>query len=222
MSWEAKRIDYTDRLNNFPTKADMNALITDRNNALIALESSDLSQQQIDAKKSVIRTRTDQINAIKTRYTELFNEINTYLKEHASDQNLSDYLAKISTLQQEINRLENTYNENKVDVETAIARDELLRSRNVKRNAHTLFLLDRPVRKQMIPYLWVLGIAFIGIGLIMVKIHMPEGMFDTQLSYQYILDRISEYLLHPLVLLVLLLACIIVIIFLSLKVSGVF
>ena len=122
---------------------------------------------------------------------------------------------------QYIQELEKKNEELKVDVETALARDELLRSRNTKRDSHSLFLLDRPIRKPVIPYLWVLSILFIGLGLIMIKMTMPQ--LDLPMDFAgYLYAIVTDFISNRAVLLSIIAAAIIVIIFLSLKIAGVF
>ena len=108
----------------------------------------------------------------------------------------------------------------KVDVESAVARDELLRSRNTDVSRHKLFLLDRPIRKDTIPYLWVFAIFFIGIGLIIFKMGIPD--IPSTGSFSEIIGMVLQLLTSKLVLGTLLVTALIVIIFLSLTVAGVF
>jgi hypothetical protein len=107
----------------------------------------------------------------------------------------------------------------KIDVTSAIARDELLRSRNTDVTRHQLFLLDRPIRRGLIPYLWVLAILFIGVGLVIFRMTMPELSFS---SNGGILTILIAFFSNRGVLVSLLVTALIVILFLSLKIGGVF
>ena len=113
----------------------------------------------------------------------------------------------------------------KVDVESAIARDDLLRTRNTDITRHKLFILDRPVRKGLIPYLWVIAILFIGIGLIIFRITVPSiglGGVSASTTNTSVISMIIEFITSKIVLGSLLISALIVILFLSLKIAGVF
>ena len=106
----------------------------------------------------------------------------------------------------------------KVDVESAIARDDLLRSRDTDMSRHKLFLLERPVRKGILPYLWVISVLFIGIGLFIYKTTFPTfGSVGSSGSF----GSIIEILTGKIVLGSLLIGALITILFLSLRIGGV-
>ena len=119
----------------------------------------------------------------------------------------------------------------KVDVESAIARDELLRSRNTEISRHQLFILDRPIRRGLIPYLWVLSVLFIGVGLVIFRMTAPSlgmatgnaasnsSLYGAAASIQML---ILGFFSNRVVLVSLLVSTLIVILFLSLKIAGVF
>ena len=159
-------------------------------------------------------------NAPVADYNTLQNKISTYINTYGKDANLNGELTQNGRLQETLVKQEELNKDLKADVETAQAQDELLRSRNTKRNSHTLFLLNRPVRTQMIPILWVISVAFVGLALILVRMIAPQ---DTILAqglgsfYFYFMELIAS----PTVLAALLGAAIIVIIFLSLKIAKV-
>jgi len=119
----------------------------------------------------------------------------------------------------QIVRLEEENESLKTDVESALARDELLRSRESNISSHKLFLLDRPIRRNMIPYLWILSIMFIGVGLIIFKVMAP--IIQTP-SATYIGIWLASFVSDKFVLYSVLGAALIVILFLSLKIAGVF
>ena len=108
----------------------------------------------------------------------------------------------------------------KIDVETSVARDKLLRSRDTDVTRHQLFILDRPIRKGLIPYLWIISVLFIGIGLVIFKMSMPS--LETDVGGGSILYMTMEFVTNKIVLGSLLMSALIVILFLSLKVAGVF
>ena len=160
------------------------------------------------------------LQTLKDRSTLLFNKINSVLSTEMANQPTSDLLSKTGTLQQQIQRLHKIKKDIKVDVESAIARDEVLRSRDTKLNSHKLFLLNRPVRKGVIPYLWVLSVLFIGI-----RMMLPESTttFSNGLgSSMSISLMISEFFENKMVLISIITALLIVVLFLGLKMAGIF
>jgi hypothetical protein len=86
----------------------------------------------------------------------------------------------------------------KIDVETSVARDKLLRSRDTDVTPHQLFVLDRPIRKGLIPYLWVISVLFIGIGLVILKMNMPSLQINTTGTYP-IYYMIMEFVTNKIV-----------------------
>jgi hypothetical protein len=198
-------------------------LVSELNNSIAAyVQSGGLAKDSsVDPNFNDIQAKMMSIKSIKDSYYALLSDINTYLKQHATQTNLSGSLQDNGTLTETIKELEKKNEQLNVDVETALARDELLRSRNTKRNSHALFLLDRPVRKPVIPYLWVLSILFIGLGLIMIKMTMPE--FNLPMDFAgYVYAVTMNFISNRAVLVSIIAAAIIVIIFLSLKIAGVF
>jgi hypothetical protein len=166
------------------------------------------------------------LQALKDRSTYLFNNINSVLSTELADQPASELLSKTGRLQQQIQRLHKIKKDIKVDVESAVARDEVLRSRDTKLNSHKLFLLDRPLRKGVIPYLWVLSILFIGISLVLFRMILPESTtstFSNSLgSSMSISLMISEFFENKMVLISIIIALLIVVLFLGLKMGGIF
>ena len=166
------------------------------------------------------------LQTLKDRSTYLFNKINGVLSTELANQPTSELLSKTGTLQQQIQRLHKIKKDIKVDVESAVARDEVLRSRDTKLNSHKLFLLNRPIRKGVIPYLWVLSVLFIGISLVVFRMMLPEsssstisGTFGQSLSISLM---VSEFFENKMVLISIVIALLIVVLFLGLKMAGIF
>ena len=112
-----------------------------------------------------------------------------------------------------------------MDVDTALARDEALRTRNRKGNRHTLYLLDRPVRRGMVPYLWALSVLFVGVGVLLFywlkpALLLPVGGWGMNASS--VLGMLSDIFSNRYTWMALFGASTIVILFLSLKIAGVF
>ena len=166
------------------------------------------------------------LQTLKDRSTYLFNKINGVLSTELANQPTSELLSKTGTLQQQIQRLHKIKKDIKVDVESAVARDEVLRSRDTKLNSHKLFLLNRPIRKGVIPYLWVLSILFIGISLALFRMILPESTTSTFSnglgSTMSISLMVSEFFENKMVLISIVIALLIVVLFLGLKMAGIF
>ena len=160
------------------------------------------------------------LSSIKDQYVTLHDDIAKTLECNTQNNNLSDGLTQTGSLQSHIKKLEKRKKELQVEVDTALARDELLRSRDVKLTTHQLFLLDRPVRKGMIPYLWVISVFFIGIGLVLYKTMLPSIGPDmaTVIGME---TALMDILFNKTVLISLMVCIIIIILVISLKVGGV-
>ena len=222
-SWIDKRATFQKRFDELTSRDELNKLIHTLNIDIgDYISTGGLSQDPINNPKyNLIISNTAKIKEIKQQYNSLNNDILKYLKDNAKDNNLSGLLTENGELQSTINRLETIQKEMKIDVESSIARDKLLRSRDTDISRHQLFILDRPIRKGLIPYLWVISVLFIGIGLIILKSTFPPytNAVSTNISF---LSMITEFLTNKIIMISLLGSALIVIIFLSLKIAGVF
>ena len=223
MTWATDRPGFQARLDtiNNANPSPSSALATLHNTISSYIESGGL-QHTDDSHPAYagIMTQINGISAIKDRYTTLHNDITSNLTSAQAAHDLQATMKKIGEKKTDIQRLKDLNKKLDSEVESALARDELLRSRSTHRNSHTLFLLDRPVKKQMIPVLWVLSILFIGVALILIKMNMPIPS-GSDASTGVAFSMILGFILQPPVLVTLLGVCIIVIIFLSLKIAGV-
>lgn len=165
-------------------------------------------------------TTSSNLASIKDQYVVLHDDISKTLECSAQDNDLSGLLTQTGSLQTQNNKLEKRKKELQVEVDTALARDELLRSREVNVTAHQLFLLDRPVRKGMIPILWALSIIFIGIGVVFYKMYLPSIGPDASMVAGIELSLL-DILFSRTVLISMLVCVIIVIVVIALKVGGV-
>jgi hypothetical protein len=173
----------------------------------------------LSTKRQAITTKVNVIKELKNQYSTLNDDIIKLFKNEATNHNLSAILTENGALQNKIQQLRKVQSKIKVDVETAVARDELLRSRNKDINSHQLFLFDRPVRRGMVPYLWTISVLLIGLGILILRMMAPNlPPFNLYDIYNLIM---TQYLTNN-VLLMLLAACLITIIFLSLQIGGVF
>ena len=224
MSWIEKRAEFQKRFDEL-SQENVQALITELNKAVGSyISKGGLSQNpNSNPDYNKVLKLTQRAEGIKKRYSALNDDIINYLKANAKDTNMAGLLSENGELQKQINRLEKIQTEMKIDVESAIARDKLLRSRNTDVTSHQLFILDRPVRKGLIPYLWVLAVLFIGIGLVIFKMTAPTLIAGTSSNAGVSVGAmVIEFITSKAVLSSLLVSALIVILFLALKVAGVF
>jgi hypothetical protein len=224
MSWIEKRAEFQKRFDDL-SQENVQGLITELNTAVgNYISKSGISQDPNNnpVYNNVVQL-TQRAQQIKDRYSKLNDDILVYLRNNAKDNDMAGLLNENGELQKQINRLEKIQTEMKIDVESAIARDKLLRSRNTDVTSHQLFILGRPIKKQLIPYLWVVSILFIGVGLVIFKMAAPSfGVSTNSEASGSILGMVIEFVTNKMVLGSLLISALIVILFLSLKVAGVF
>ena len=220
-SWIEKRAEFQKRFDEL-SQENVQALITELNKAVgNYISKSGLSQDpNSNSDYNTVINLTQRAENIKERYSSLNDDILLYLRNNAKDTDMSGLLTENGELQKQINRLEKIQEEIKIDVESSITRDKLLRSRDTDVTRHQLFILDRPIRKGLIPYLWIISVLFIGIGLVIFKMSMPS--LETDVGGGSILYMAMEFVTNKIVLGSLLMSALIVILFLSLKVAGVF
>ena len=220
-SWIEKRGEFQKRFDEL-SQENIQALITELNKAVSSyISKGGLSQDpNSNSDYNTVINLTQRAENIKERYSSLNDDILLYLRNNAKDTDMSGLLTENGELQKQINRLEKIQEEIKIDVESSITRDKLLRSRDTDVTRHQLFILDRPIRKGLIPYLWIISVLFIGIGLVIFKMSMPS--LETDVGGGSILYMTMEFVTNKIVLGSLLMSALIVILFLSLKVAGVF
>jgi hypothetical protein len=224
MKWIEERAQFQKRFDEL-SQENVQGLITDLNTAVgnyIARAGISQDPNNNPDYLNIVRL-TKRAEDIKQRYAALNDDILKYLAKTSQDNNLAGLLSENGEMQKQINRLEKIQDEMKIDVVSAVARDELLRSRDTNVTRHQLFILDRPVRKSLVPYLWVLSVLFIGVGLVIFRMSAPSlglgGPTNGSVSFPMML---LEFFSNKIVLSSLLISAIIVIIFLSLKIAGVF
>jgi hypothetical protein len=228
MSWMDKRGMFQQRFDALSSE-NIDTLIGQLNAATGRFVSSAGLTQNQDASTNPdyveIVKLANKAEELKQRYNALNDDILQYLKTQSKYNNMSTLLQESGTLQSQITQLNIYKKEMKADVESAIARDELLLTRETKLNEHQLFILDRPVRRNMIPYLWVLSVVFVGVGLVLLRMMMPElGISNNEaraLSASF-METLSFYFTNNATWLGIIGACMIVILVLGLKVGGVF
>lgn len=220
MAWMEKRAAFQKQLDGLNQIDIETTILKPLNNALSAYVSKPSDKM---AHQDVM-LYSQKAEDLKTQYSQLNTAILTYIQTEAKGNNLSGLLNENGELQKKIQRLSKIQDEMKVDVDSAVARDELLRSRETVTSPHTLFLLDRPIRSGMIPYLWAIAILFIGIGLLIIKTVAPPLSLGVNAYGQpiSIMALLTGFITNRTTLIVLLISALIVILFLSLQVGGVF
>lgn len=225
MSWIEERAKFQKRFDDL-AQENVQGLITELNKAVgNYISKGGLSQDpNNNSDFKTIQSLTQRADSIKQKYAALNDDIINYIRSKTTDNDMTKLLTENGELQKHINRLEKIQEEMKIDVESAIARDKLLRSRNTDITRHQLFLLHRPVKRGLVPYLWAIAILFIGIGLIIFKQTAPSLGLDLGVPGEQtsILGMIFEFITNKMVLGSLLVSALIVILFLSLKIAGVF
>ena len=225
MKWAEKRNKFQERYNTI-TQQNFQTIITELNSKVASyISKAGISQDPNNPDLLRIKVLITNAEIIKKQFIDLNDDILNAIKEDAANSDISAILAENGELHSQIMQLEKIKEEMKVDVDSAIARDTLLRSKNTDISRHNLFLLDRPVRKGLIPYLWILSILFIGIGLVIFKMTMPVvavGAAGIAASGSGGLSVVTGFFMDKRVLISILLSALIVIIFLSLKIAGVF
>lgn len=228
MAWRDKRSEFQQRFDTLSSE-NVDSLIGQLNAAIGKyVSSAGLTQNQNASTNPdyvTVVELANKVERLKQQYNALNDDILRFLKEQSKYNDMTTLLQESGDLQTKLTRLHRSKKDMKVDVESAVARDELLRTRETKLNEHQLFILDRPVRRNMIPYLWVLSVVFVGIGLVLLRRMMPElGISENEARTlsQSFMDMLSYYFTTNATWLGIIGACIIVILILGLKVGGVF
>lgn len=220
MVWREKRTEFDQQLNALNQTDVEKTILKPLNEAL----SKYITNTSDTTAYENVKAYSQKAEELKLQYVRLNDSILNYIKTEKQGNNLPELLSANGELQKKIQRLSKINDEMKVDVDSAVARDELLRSRETVTSSHTLFLLDRPIRQGMIPYLWVLSILFIGVGLLIIKMIAPPisvgvNAYGQPISFIAMLTGLFS---NRTTLLALLVSAFIVILFLSLKIGGVF
>ena len=220
MVWREKRTEFDQQLNALNQTDIEKTILKPLNEAL----SKYITNTSDTTAYENVKAYSQKAEDLKLQYVRLNDAILNYIKTEKQGNNLPELLSANGELQKKIQRLSKINDEMKVDVDSAVARDELLRSRETVTSSHTLFLLDRPIRQGMIPYLWVLSILFIGVGLLIIKMIAPPisvgvNAYGQPISFIAMLTGLFS---NRTTLLALLVSAFIVILFLSLKIGGVF
>ena len=214
-TWEAANARYTQRQARLQYRVTNDVNISALKTAITSCATGGQADQ---AKLETIANGLTKLEAIHKDYAALNDAIITEIKNRATASNMSTLVTTNGALQNSITSYQKQKKDKRVDVESALAREELLRSQTRDITSHQLFILDRPIRKGMIPYLWVLSVVFVGIALILFRMAFPVftiTALDAMLFFRDITSNSTIWI-------ALLICALIVILFLSLKVAGVF
>ena len=227
MSWIDKKQDFQRRYNivssYWQNKTDINkpSLTRDIDNLNTAvanfIKKGGVSQDPTnDPNYTQALNLFNNIKAKKAEFDNLNKDIRTTITQITSEYDTGSMLKTNGDLQQDIIRLEKQKVESNNDAETANLRDKLLKERDTAVTRHQLFFLDRPVKSSSIPILWGLSILFVAAAIIVFKQLFPGiAMPGTEFS-------ILHFFMDPRIWMALTTAAVIVIIFLVLKIVGVF
>lgn len=225
INWVEKRAEFQNRFDKL-SQTPVDSLLTELNKSIgTFVARGGLSQTPTENPQyQQIQTQSNQVESLKAGYASLHADITNFLTTAAKENDLKGKLAENGELQKDIQRMETLQKEMKVDVDSAVARDNLLRTRNTNVTRHQLFLLDRPIRRNAIPYLWVLSVLFVGLGVILFRASAPT--FVTQNTMTNTGTMAIPFLLYNFMtsksfLIPILVSALIVILFLSLKVANV-
>lgn len=219
MNWHEQKEQFQKRFDKLGEKVN-NDIFTDLKSAVDKYISNGYSKDKNELEYNNIIKLKKQADDIKKQYSELNNDIIRSVTNE-SENDISTLLIENGDIQKKIKKLEKVQDEMKVDVESAIARDDLLRSRDTDISRHKLFLLDRPIRKGIIPYLWVIAVLFIGIGLVIYRMTIPNFWTGSSGSGGSGVSMIIEFMTGKIVLGSLLIVALITILFLSLRIGRV-
>ena len=128
----------------------------------------------------------------RRKYKELYSDIMVAVSNQASQHNVTQSLQDHGTLQQKVLQLERIQQAKKEEVDTALARDTLLRSSDRRTTSHQLFLLDRPIRRERIPYLLVLSVLCIGISVYVFKMAHPTLVTEEAIGSMWV-QSLAQY-----------------------------
>lgn len=151
-------------------------------------EKRDAFQSRFDTLAQDTGSFTEQ----RRKYKELYSDIMLAVSDQASQYDVTQSLQDHGTLQQKILQLEKIQQVKKEEVDTALARDTLLRSSNRRTTSHQLFLLDRPIRRERIPYLLVLSVLCIGISIYIFKMAHPALVTEQALGSMWV-QSLAQY-----------------------------
>jgi VIT1/CCC1 family predicted Fe2+/Mn2+ transporter len=226
-TWTAAKPEFKNRFDAL-NQADTDTKIATLNTAISKYVSKGgLNQDSAtNPEYDTITTKLDELNKVKAAYHTLYQDLTQFLKTHTTENSLADALTKNGSLKVTVQQLTKTRDSMKTDVESAVAREELLRSRETDMTRHELFLFGRPIRRGMIPYLWLLSVIFIGVGLcVFYMTSQTLGLQNTMGNATFmgsLYYMLTDFFTNSTVLYAIIGSLVIVILAMALKIAGVF
>lgn len=167
---------------------------------------------------NTILSTSKQINDNKTALLNLNSTLSQAIKDYTKTVDMDGALQENGKLQTAIKTLEKEMSEASEDEQSALVRDEVLRTRDTSVTRHQLFLLGRPLRPSFIPFLWALSVLFIGVSVLLITQFFPIPVEQ----WPYVMAYISRIFSDPWIWMSLFGSACIVIFFLVLKLIGFF
>lgn len=173
-------------------------------------------------------------NEFNIQYNEVQTVSGETIRLDQMNQLIAEVTAELSTasardlsgagaLKQSIVELERIKAAKMADVETARLRKDLLKEKDAAITRHALFFMDKPLRRNTIPIMWAISFAFIAVGVLIFKQMIPiQYSGGASMDGYGFIDSIMSFAYDPRVWMGISLAAVIVIIFLVLKIVGVF
>jgi hypothetical protein len=168
----------------------------------------------------------DGIQMQKMEFQNLNQDMSTAIGTMSNTLDTGRLLHQNGTLQQDIQSLEKKKAVVENDASSAELREKALRFQNKDVNQHQLFMVNAPVSRTAIPYLWALSFAFVAVGLLVFTqlippISLHAGVGTATAASAGVGQYILAFFKDTRVWMSLTGASVIVIIFLALKVANV-
>ena len=162
MDWPATRAAFQQRLDALSSGPSVASLVSAADKAM----QNYVDHPKDQASYQQLQDAMTALNNLKGQYQAIHDDMIAQFSQYAAHYDFAAILRTNGELQKSIGQLQKLQKDIRVDVESAVARDELLRSRETETTSHSLFLMNRPLRKEIVPYLWVLAVFFVGVGLV--------------------------------------------------------
>jgi len=163
----------------------------------------------------------DKIQSKKRDFIKLNEDLGNSIKDMSQSYDTGALLLENGRLQQEIQVLEKEKIEVGVDVASAELRDKVLKQRDTAINRHQLFFLSNPVSSRAIPFIWAFSFMFIAVGVLVFGKMFP-GAGAGEAAGEGLVESVMHIFQDSRVWMAIAGAAIIVIIFLVMKILGVF
>lgn len=164
----------------------------------------------------------DKIQSKKRDFIKLNEDLGNSIKDMSQSYDTGALLLENGRLQQEIQVLEKEKTEVGVDVASAELRDKVLKQRDTAINRHQLFFLSNPVGSRAIPFIWAFSFLFIAVGILIFSKMFPGAGLAEATTGESLVESVMNIFQDGRVWMAIAGAAIIVIIFLVMKILGIF